>query len=69
MSPTDPWAFGLNHVLTIIGFVITLGIAAAGFRRNLLGADKRLLSELRNHARNQPECDLEIAFLIFDRHT
>lgn len=32
MSSTDPWAFGLNHLLTIIGFAITLGIATAGFR-------------------------------------
>jgi hypothetical protein len=28
----DPWAFGLNHLLTIIGFLLTLGITAAGFR-------------------------------------
>src|SRR5262245_61953719 len=31
-DPADPWIFGLNHLLTIIGFVITGGIAIAGFR-------------------------------------
>jgi hypothetical protein len=28
----DPWAFGWTQVLTIIGFLITLGIAVGGFR-------------------------------------
>lgn len=32
MPPTDPWAFGLNHVLTLIGFAITASIAYAGFK-------------------------------------
>lgn len=32
MTTADPWAFGLNHLLTIVGFMITLGIATAGFR-------------------------------------
>lgn len=32
MTNGDAWAFGLNHLLTLIGFVITLGIATAGFR-------------------------------------
>lgn len=32
MPPPDPWAFGLNHVLTIMGFIITATIALAGFR-------------------------------------
>ncbi len=32
MTPTDPWSFGLNHLLTLIGFVITISIATAGFR-------------------------------------
>lgn len=31
MSP-DPWAFGLNHLMTLIGFAITAGIAYAGFK-------------------------------------
>jgi hypothetical protein len=31
MSP-DPWAFGLNHVLTLVGFAITTAIAYAGFK-------------------------------------
>lgn len=32
MTQEDPWGFGLNHLLTVIGFAITLGIATAGFR-------------------------------------
>lgn len=32
MPPPDPWAFGLNQLLTIMGFIMTLGIATAGFR-------------------------------------
>jgi hypothetical protein len=28
----DPWAFGWTQVLTIIGFLMTLGIAVGGFR-------------------------------------
>ena len=32
MTPPDPWAFGWTQLLTIIGFVITLGIALGGFR-------------------------------------
>jgi hypothetical protein len=28
---TDPWAFGWTQVLTIIGFLITIGIALGGF--------------------------------------
>src|SRR5262245_33241734 len=28
----EAWAFGLNHLLTLIGFAITLGIATVGFR-------------------------------------
>lgn len=32
MPPSDPWAFGLNQLLTVIGLLITLGIAAVGFR-------------------------------------
>ena len=30
--PADPWAFGWAQLLTIIGFLITLGIAFGGFR-------------------------------------
>ena len=29
---TDPWIFGWNQVFTIIGFLITVGIAVGGFR-------------------------------------
>jgi hypothetical protein len=29
---TDPWAFGWTHVLTIVGFFVTCGIAYFGFR-------------------------------------
>jgi hypothetical protein len=29
---SDPWAFGWTQVLTIFGFLITLGIAGFGFR-------------------------------------
>lgn len=32
MPPPDPWAFGLNQFLTVIGLLITLGIATVGFR-------------------------------------
>lgn len=32
MPPPDPWAFGLNQMLTVIGLLITVGIATAGFR-------------------------------------
>ena len=32
MLPPDPWAFGLNQLLTIIGLLITVGIATVGFR-------------------------------------
>lgn len=32
MPPPDPWAFGLNQLLTVIGLLITVGIATAGFR-------------------------------------
>lgn len=32
MPPTDPWSFGLNQLLTVIGMMITLGIAGLGFR-------------------------------------
>ena len=32
MLVSDQWAFGLNHLLTIIGFIITLGLATAGFQ-------------------------------------
>ena len=32
MPTTDPWAFGLNHLLTISGFLLTVTIAVAGFR-------------------------------------
>jgi hypothetical protein len=32
MPPTDPWTFGLSHLLTVIGFIITAVIAFAGFR-------------------------------------
>ncbi|WP_097671997.1 hypothetical protein [Bradyrhizobium sp. C9] len=28
----DPWAFGWTHVLTIVGFCVTIGIAYFGFR-------------------------------------
>lgn len=31
MTPSDPWAFGLNHLLTLIGFAITASVAYAGF--------------------------------------
>lgn len=31
MTP-DPWAFGLNHLMTLVGFAITAGIAYAGFK-------------------------------------
>lgn len=30
--PADPWAFGWTQLLTLIGFAITIGIAAGGFR-------------------------------------
>jgi hypothetical protein len=29
---TDPWAFGWTQLLTILGFIITIGIAFGGFR-------------------------------------
>ncbi len=29
---TDPWTFGWNQVLTVIGFLITISIAVSGFR-------------------------------------
>lgn len=29
---TNPWAFGWTQLLTIIGFLITIGIAVGGFR-------------------------------------
>ncbi len=32
MPPSDPWAFGFNQLLTVIGLLITVGIATAGFR-------------------------------------
>ena len=32
MPPPDPWAFGLNQLLTVIGLLITLGITTVGFR-------------------------------------
>jgi hypothetical protein len=32
MLTPDPWAFGLDHLFTIIGFCITILIAIAGFR-------------------------------------
>lgn len=32
MSSSDIWAFGLNHVLTLIGFSLTTFIAYAGFK-------------------------------------
>ena len=32
MTPPDPWAFGLNQVLTVIDFAITTFIAYAGFK-------------------------------------
>jgi hypothetical protein len=32
MNPPDPWAFGWTQLLTIIGFIITVGIAGIGFR-------------------------------------
>jgi hypothetical protein len=30
--PENPWSFGWNQLLTIIGFVITVGIAVGGYR-------------------------------------
>ena len=32
MTPPNPWAFGWTQVLTIIGLLITMGIAIGGFR-------------------------------------
>jgi len=32
MPPSGPWTFGLNQLLTIIGLLVTLGIATVGFR-------------------------------------
>jgi len=32
MNPPDLWAFGWTQLLTIIGFIITVGIASIGFR-------------------------------------
>jgi hypothetical protein len=32
MPPADPWAFGSNQLLTLLGMAITLGIAGFGFR-------------------------------------
>jgi len=32
MSPPDPWTFGWTQLLTVIGFIITIGIAGIGFR-------------------------------------
>jgi hypothetical protein len=29
---SDPWAFGWTQVFTILGFLITIGIAFGGFR-------------------------------------
>lgn len=31
-NPPDPWLFGWTQLLTIIGFLVTIGIAAGGFR-------------------------------------
>jgi hypothetical protein len=32
MQTGDPWAFGWTQLLTLIGFIITIGIAVGGFR-------------------------------------
>lgn len=32
MHATEPWTFGLDHLLILVGFAITLGIAGLGFR-------------------------------------
>lgn len=36
----DPWAFGWTQLLTLIGFVITIGIAVDGFRTLAVGSGR-----------------------------